>query len=202
MPERTLLAGQVFVPKCRDGPLRLLCLGRIAPIKGIEQGLRILANVQSEVHLTIAGAIEDPEYEIELRRLEAHLPGNVAVEWLGPVPADRVPALIRAHDALFSPTRGENFGHSIAESLALGRPVIITPQTPWSFAESSGSVIHIDTAQVRESARLVDDFARMSPAQILSRQERAYFVGRNGLEGGVTLRQLVSGVTDSAAEDA
>jgi glycosyltransferase involved in cell wall biosynthesis len=29
------------------------------------------------------------------------------------------------------PTLGENFGHAIFESLAAGRPVLISDQTPW-----------------------------------------------------------------------
>ena len=36
-----------------------------------------------------------------------------------------------ANDLFFLPTRGENFGHVIAEALSVGTPVLISDQTPW-----------------------------------------------------------------------
>jgi glycosyltransferase involved in cell wall biosynthesis len=41
-----------------------------------------------------------------------------------------VEALQKAH-FLVLPTHGENFGHAIFEALAMGRPVIISDETPW-----------------------------------------------------------------------
>jgi glycosyltransferase involved in cell wall biosynthesis len=35
----------------------------------------------------------------------------------------------------FLPTRGENFGHVISESLQAGCPVLISDQTPWQGLE-------------------------------------------------------------------
>jgi hypothetical protein len=39
---------------------------------------------------------------------------------------------------LYLPTRGENFGHAIAESLNHATPVIISDQTPWRKLERIG----------------------------------------------------------------
>lgn len=36
------------------------------------------------------------------------------------------------------PTTGENFGHSIVESMLLGRPIIISDQTPWTDVNGQG----------------------------------------------------------------
>jgi glycosyltransferase involved in cell wall biosynthesis len=38
----------------------------------------------------------------------------------------------------FFPTRGENYGHVIAESLSVGTPVLISDQTPWRELSSDG----------------------------------------------------------------
>jgi glycosyltransferase involved in cell wall biosynthesis len=45
-------------------------------------------------------------------------------------PADVLPALA-AQDLFLLPTLGENFGHSIADSLLAGTPVLISDRTPW-----------------------------------------------------------------------
>ena len=44
------------------------------------------------------------------------------------------------------PTKGENFGHSIAESLAAGTPVLISDRTPWCDIDrgSAGNVVSLD----------------------------------------------------------
>ena len=55
--------------------------------------------------------------------------------------------ILSQYDAFILLTKGENFGHSIYESLSVGTPVIITNKTPWSFDESShppGWVINYD----------------------------------------------------------
>ncbi|MEZ5288449.1 MAG: glycosyltransferase [Vicinamibacterales bacterium] len=45
-------------------------------------------------------------------------------------PADVHAWLSQAH-ALVLPTRGENFGFAILEAFAAGRPVLVSPETPW-----------------------------------------------------------------------
>jgi hypothetical protein len=191
MPEKTLLAGRPLILKERIGPLKLLCLGRVAPIKGLYEGLQILEMVESDVAVTIAGAIEDPDYAGRLRDLIEKLPSNVSVTWLGHVSAEDVPELIRAHDALLAPSKSENFGHSIAESLALGRPVFTTARTPWRIDANSQAVIEIDPAHLADSARSIQDFAQMSHSDAHMIQWRAHQLGLLGLQGGHTLQQVL-----------
>jgi glycosyltransferase involved in cell wall biosynthesis len=42
-------------------------------------------------------------------------------------------------DYFVLPTCGENFGHAIVESMAMGLPVIISDQTPWKFDSLDGN---------------------------------------------------------------
>lgn len=37
------------------------------------------------------------------------------------------------------PTKGENFGHAIFEALNLGKPVLISDQTPWRNLSAAGA---------------------------------------------------------------
>jgi glycosyltransferase involved in cell wall biosynthesis len=42
------------------------------------------------------------------------------------------------YNLMFLPTRGENFGHVIIESLISGIPVLISDQTPWNHIKEIG----------------------------------------------------------------
>jgi glycosyltransferase involved in cell wall biosynthesis len=196
VPERTALANQPFLEKRRDGPLRLLFLGRIAPIKGIEEGLKILQGLACPIHLTIAGQVEDQEYNRKLRTICEQLPPNIGVDWIGQVSYDLVPGLIQRHDALFAPSRTENFGHSIAEALALGRPAITTSETPWTFGVSTGAVLHVNADDVVGSARTIERFAALDAADVQELQERAYFLGKMGIPGGRSLPDIIRQVAN------
>jgi glycosyltransferase involved in cell wall biosynthesis len=50
---------------------------------------------------------------------------------LGSLQVDAYYPLLQQAHFLFSPTRGENYGHAIAESLFMGLPVIVANTTPW-----------------------------------------------------------------------
>ena len=57
----------------------------------------------------------------------------------GEVAADEVPRALARNHVLLLPTRGENFGHVILESLLAGVPVLISDQTPWRDLERRGA---------------------------------------------------------------
>lgn len=183
MPEISLFTQYPLHHRSRQAELRLLSLGRICPIKGLDIGLRVLSHVKAPIRLDVVGPIEDRGHFDELQRMAATLASHLRVQWHGPVDTAEVPKLIRASDALFNPTRGENFGHAIAESLALGRPAFIGPGTPWSFAESSGAVVVLDPTRPEKSAEKVDRFAAQSADEAAAAQQSARQVGLVGLQG-------------------
>ena len=41
------------------------------------------------------------------------------------------------YDLLFMPSQGENFGHTMAEALACGLPMLISDRTPWKGLEAA-----------------------------------------------------------------
>jgi glycosyltransferase involved in cell wall biosynthesis len=66
------------------------------------------------------------------------LPPNVSAHYRGSVKHDEVDDVFRAHDLFLFPTRGENFGHVILESMRAGTPVLIADTTPWRGLEALG----------------------------------------------------------------
>ena len=192
LPEQSAFGSHMLQYKELEHEVRLLSLGRITPIKGLDLGFQVLAHVESQVRLDVVGPVEDAGYLEYLVALAQDLLTNVRVFWHDPVDTAEVPRLIRESDALFSPTRGENFGHAIAESLALGRPAFIGPGTPWSFAESSGAVIILDPVRPRESAAKIDRFANAGTGEVTRSQQAARAIGLAGLDGDGDLSAAVA----------
>jgi glycosyltransferase involved in cell wall biosynthesis len=115
----------------RQGELSLVFIGRIHPIKNLDYILKVLKQLRNRISFTIVGSQEDKAYWETCSRLIDELPENISVQYAGEIPHHDLPAISIRHHIFVSPTQGENFGHAIFESLALGRPVLISDQTPW-----------------------------------------------------------------------
>ena len=113
------------------GEVSMIFVGRIHPIKNPDLLLRLLKDVRATVRLTLVGSLEEPAFWQECEGLIRQLPAHIKVEYAGEIPNDRLPAITAGHHIFVLPTRGENFGHAIFEALALGKPALISDQTPW-----------------------------------------------------------------------
>ena len=120
------------------GELKVVFIGRVHPIKNLKYGLDILSKIKGNIHVRIYGLIEDMNYWAQCRDLIDDLESSIRVEYVGPIHFNKVGDAIVDHHLLLSPTSGENFGHNIFESLAMGRPVLISDQTPWRDLSIAG----------------------------------------------------------------
>lgn len=125
-------------PIAVDGPLRILFLSRISPMKNLAFVLAVLARVRCPVALSIIGPRDEDYWQACQPALRA-LPPNVTVDIHDSIPPLEVPAVMRRHDLLFLPTQGENFGHVIHEALSAGLPVLISDRTPWTGVTEAGA---------------------------------------------------------------
>ncbi|MDQ3016593.1 MAG: glycosyltransferase family 4 protein [Bacteroidota bacterium] len=114
-----------------SGSAVFIFVGRIHPIKGLDFILELLPNVKGEIELKVVGWAEDMVYYKSCIRMINSLPVSVTVSMLGDLPFTEVIKEIQSSHFLLSPTHGENFGHAIYEAMSVGRPVIISNQTPW-----------------------------------------------------------------------
>ncbi len=120
------------------GEVRLICLGRISAVKNTAEALRTLNHdFRGKISIDVVGPQEDEAYWNECQNTARRLPGQITVRFLGPVPAPEIPNLLQNYHLLFSPTRGENFGHAILEALLCGCPVLISDRTPWRNLQSA-----------------------------------------------------------------
>ncbi|PWT74355.1 MAG: hypothetical protein C5B59_11385 [Bacteroidetes bacterium] len=117
------------------GNLFVVYVGRIHPIKNLDYLLQVLGKSASNIRLTIVGSIEDPAFWKQCEQLIANLPRTISVSYMGEMPNDQLPEVLKKNHIFSLPTKGENFGHAIFEALSFGKPVLISDQTPWRNLE-------------------------------------------------------------------
>jgi glycosyltransferase involved in cell wall biosynthesis len=127
--EKCSIAEESLLPS--ENPLKLVFLSRISPKKNLEFALNVLQKVGVPVCFDIYGPKEDASYWLRCDQLIKKLPENITVQYCGEVNPSGVGKVFSKYDIFFFPTRGENYGHVIAEALSVGTPVLLSDQTPW-----------------------------------------------------------------------
>lgn len=117
----------------QPGVLKVVTVARIAPEKNILYGIELLNNVRSEVEYNIYGAVYDEAYFDSCKRTAASLPGNIKVNFNGPISSEQIHDVLSNHHLMLLASRGENFGHIILEAMQSETPVLISDQTPWQL---------------------------------------------------------------------
>ncbi|MFY1650550.1 glycosyltransferase family 4 protein [Solwaraspora sp. WMMB762] len=148
-----------------DGPLRLVFIGRISPMKNLVTALAAVARATRPVDFDIFGPDEDEPYWARCGQLIATMPGHVRVRYHGELPADEVLSTFARYDAFLFPTLGENFGHVILESLAAGCPVVCSDRTPFSELISSAGGAVVRPMAVSALAEVVNELAVRSAGE-------------------------------------
>jgi glycosyltransferase involved in cell wall biosynthesis len=103
-----------------------LALGRINWKKGLDRPILALAALPG-ARLVVAGP-DEGSHRLELEGLARQTGTADRVRFLGPVAgADKV-TLLRGARALVLTSASENFANAVLESMAAGRPVVVTPE--------------------------------------------------------------------------
>jgi glycosyltransferase involved in cell wall biosynthesis len=117
--------------KKNKNQLKILFISRISRIKNLKFVIETLNKSMCDFSLDIYGPIEDEKYWLECKRSM----GTAIIKkvnYRGVVNNTDIANIYPNYDLLFLPTLGENYGHVIYESLALGVPVLCSDKTPWS----------------------------------------------------------------------
>lgn len=123
----------------KPGELRLVSVGRIAPEKNTLFAIERLMKLEGNVRFDLYGTVYDQAYYERCLEAVARLPQNVAVVMHGHIDQDRVAHVIGEAHAVFMPSVGENFGHTMLEALVAGRPLLISDRTPWKGLETKSA---------------------------------------------------------------
>lgn len=157
------------------GRRRLLFLGRIHPIKGVDILLRAWQAVERrfpEWDLQVAGPDNDG-YLAEMKALSAQLRLERVV-FCGPLYGGEKWRAYREASLFVLPTRSENFGMTVAEALAVGTPAIVTKGAPWAGLAKQGAGWWIEMG--------VDPFVACLEHALSTSPDRLREMGRAGHE--------------------
>ena len=113
------------------GSVKLVSIARIAMEKNTLLAIESLHGVKGRVQFNLYGPVYDEAYWAKCKATISELPANVEVKYAGTLPPEQVPNVLAEHHALFMPSTGENFGHTMLEALSAGRPLLISDRTPW-----------------------------------------------------------------------
>lgn len=144
-----------------DRKKRLLFLGRIHPVKGIDLLLRVWSSVQGRYpdwELAIYGPDNDGYLQM-MRGLARELDIE-RVAFCGPVYGDSKSRAFASADIYVLPTHTENFGMTVAEALSHGIPCIVTQGAPWSGMEDNKCGWWVERSEATLRECLADAMSR------------------------------------------
>ena len=174
------------------GPLRLLAVGRLLPIKGFDvlvEAIRRLADRGVETELRILGGGDEAN---ALAALVAARQLNDVVRLEGPRPSADVRTAMRDWaDVLVVPSRRDRLPNTIAEAFACGRPVVAT--TVGGVRELVEDGVNGTLVPPDDPVALTDALARLAGDEPLRRRLGA--AGRTKVEadfdGETNVRSLL-----------
>lgn len=153
--------------------LRLLYMGRLDPIKGIEN---LLGAVQKcpGVSLSICGD-SSTDYANSLKKLVGSLKLESRVQFHGHLTGTLRARKFSESDVLIMPSFRESFGMSAAEALSFGLPVIAGRATPWKNIETVGCGLWVDN----DPETLADAIKRIGemPLEEMGKKGRQWMAG-------------------------
>lgn len=141
---------QAEIPKADGGGNEVLrdfvLISRVAPIKNLDFILEVFKKMEIPFSADIYGVIEEEAYWKEIQAQISSLPEKASVRYRGEIKPAKVMSTLKKYRFFISPTKGENFGHSIFEAMLAGLPLVISDRTPWRQlnAKSIGWDISLD----------------------------------------------------------
>ena len=100
----------------------------------------------------IYGPKEDKRYWDLCKEIIDSLPKSIEVNYMGPIENENVNDMFQNYDLFFLPTKGENFGHVILESMSAGYLCAL-----FAICQKSGG-------QARALGRIANGFIADSPS--------------------------------------
>lgn len=124
----------------KGAPLHtLFTVTRVVPIKKLEilfEGMQ-QTKLQHKWVWDIYGPVEDLAY-CNMLKEKAKKNMQLNIVFKGACPPYSLSDIASQYRAFCLPSANENFGHAIFEALAMGKPVLISDQTPWTHLENQG----------------------------------------------------------------
>ncbi len=125
--------------------LKLITIALISPMKNHLLVLQALENTTAKIDYNIYGPIKNTTYWNECLLQIKKLPSNINVKYNGEIAPTLVQNKLTESHVFIMPSKSENFAHSIAEALCMGKPVITSHGTPWNELKENNAGINVET---------------------------------------------------------
>lgn len=138
--------GDVACPDGAGGRDYILFLGRVNWKKGLDRIIPAMAHIDESAELIVAGH-NDEGYQSSLEAMAQKVGVAGRVRFIGPVQGAQKWRLIAGARLLVLPSYNENFGIVVLEAMAVGCPVVVTPEVgvaPGVKASGAGIVVNGD----------------------------------------------------------
>ena len=155
----------------------LVFLSRVHPKKNLDKAISLLKLVKCNVKLDIYGPKEDINYYNYCMELIKELPENCEVNYMGVINNNNVKETFEKYHALFFPTKGENYGHVIAEALLGGCPIIISDQTPWRNLVEKKVGWDLPLNRDSEFVKAIHEISKMNQNEYYEISQRSFYYG-------------------------
>lgn len=174
----------------RPGDVRLFFLSRIVSNKNLLGAIEMVKRVDKahRVHLDVFGPVEDAPYWKRCRDEMRTTPEHVTIEYHGAIEHSAIPERLGTAHFLLLPTRFENFGHVILESLAMCCPVIASDQTPWRDLERQQLGWDLPLSDPDAFVRAIEEAAKMDAVTYRAWSKAAFAFAERHVSDDTALR--------------
>jgi glycosyltransferase involved in cell wall biosynthesis len=155
----------------KRGYFRIIFLSRISPMKNLDYLIKVLTKVKTSLELSIFGPKVDSKYWDQCKKLIAKLPSHIKVNIGEEIFPSKVQEVFSQYNLFAFPTRGENFGHVILESLSAGTPVLLSDKTLWQTDKLLG--VQVLSLNKNIWAMNIDKWANLTQDKLLARRRAA-----------------------------
>jgi glycosyltransferase involved in cell wall biosynthesis len=145
----------------KENELRLVFLSLITEKKNLKYLIQLIQSLPFSAQLDIVGPVKDEAYWHECKSLMGE---DKRIRYCGDATPEKVQETLAQYHALVLPTKGENFGHAIYESLSVGRPVITSRFTPWNHLQEENAGWNISIDDFSEGTKALQELYNMSQA--------------------------------------
>lgn len=167
------------LPERTPDTLKAVFVSRISPKKNLLTALEILHDVKHPLEFDIFGPIEDVGYWQQCEKVIAILPSHIKVIHKGSLSPDEVVNTLSNYDVFFFPTKGENYGHVIAEALCAALPIVIADTTPWRNLEQQGLGWDLSLNNPNSFSDALDELSTMSSDEHLKMRQNILAWAKN-----------------------
>ncbi len=176
----------------KSGELRLVSIARISQEKNTKYALEILSKINSgNIIFDIYGSINDKTYWTECENIISSMPENVKVNYKGSLASSKVLDTFGNYHLSFMPSLGENFGHSLFESMLAGTPVLTSDNTPWRDLEIHQTGWDIDLKKDFYFVEIIKKMLSMEQDDYNNFSKKTFAYAKNVLENNSYISQYV-----------